>query len=112
MGNDKPKQGNPIIGFLLLIIIALSVFFFSPGILIMATIQYIAGTNLDKSQMWTFAILICLLLWGGIWATQGKDARSTNKIYLSICLGIIFVSLILFFGFKANFIVVFLHYFF
>lgn len=112
MGDDKRKQGNPIIGILLLIVIALSVFFFSPGMLVMSIIQYIGKTNLDKGQMWTFAIVLCLFLWGAIWVAQGRDVRLTNKIYLFICLAITCVSLILHFGFKAKFLVVFLRYFF
>jgi hypothetical protein len=110
----KKKQGDdlgPIAAVLLIVVVVLGVFVVSPGLLLVAIARFSLDLDLDQGQMWTFAILVCCVFWGFVWA-KTKNLKLTAKIYFVTSGAISIICLVLHFGLKVSLIRVFLGYFF
>ncbi len=92
---------------------------FSPGMLVLALLQFGTDMELGRGQMWTFSILVTLLILLGIRASipseeenrGGKLAKATLK-YCLTSLGILAGMAVLHFGFMQDFPVAFFDQFF
>lgn len=110
--NKKGEEGGlgSVLFFIgLAIVLALLVFVFSPGMLVMSMIQVFFSTALDIAQMWTFSIILSIIIFFCIYLINND--RSVI-IYPIICAAIVIIFTVSHFGFKAEFPVSFISYFF
>jgi len=109
MGKDSDNGGSPIFIFLVGLLVVSVVFVFSPGMVLMSCMQLLSHMTLDIGQMWTFSIVLSIIIGLVLWSIY-KD--KTLTIYPILCLTIVACCLIAHFGLKASFPRTFLSFFF
>ncbi|GAK50686.1 hypothetical protein U14_01919 [Candidatus Moduliflexus flocculans] len=107
MTRKKKKDEGGSSGIILLLLI----FVFSPGMLVMSLIKVAFNLTLDGGQMWTFAVIISILLFGTLCGIF-KDMAKAAVYYFSTSGIIVVVFLLCHFGLKLTFPVNFLDNFF
>ena len=96
------KQQESGLGQAILLIMAIAlVIFLSPGLLAVGIAKFNYEVNLDVGQMWTFATITSVALFGIIFVFRRSFMRAL-KSYLFICILIDAIALISHFGFKAE----------
>lgn len=99
MAHEDNKVKTLDLIFTLLVICAF--FCALPGILVMALFKEVSGMPLDLGQMWTFAFVVGLGLYG-LLALLRRSFVAGLKVYLLVCALILFAGLVGHFGFKAH----------
>lgn len=104
MANSNNRNDeNPAVVLILILLLAAIVFATTPGMLVMYTAERSLNLGLDQGQMWTFAVLSSLVIFG-IFYWRQKNFTIALTYYSILSIGIIVISLIAYFGFKAKFI--------
>lgn len=99
MAHEERKGGIGDLIFSLLVICA--IFCALPGVLFMALFKEFSGMPLDLGQMWTFAFVVALGLYF-LLALLRRSFIAGLKVYLLVCVLILFAGLVGYFGFKVQ----------
>lgn len=104
MANDNNKGCGGIVGMIVLILLALALFVFAPGISIVLTI---AGGHIDRGQAWTFGIIVSVLIWLAmlLFFRRDKAERPVGDSFIMygiVCALTVAVYAVAHFGFHAD----------
>lgn len=99
--SNHRNEESPAVALFLILLLAAIVFATAPGMLVMYAAERSLGLGLDQGQMWTFAVLSSLAIFG-IFYWRQKDFTNALTYYSILSIGIIVISLIAYFGFKAK----------
>jgi hypothetical protein len=106
------QKSNPLVMLFFIAIIVALVVCFAPGMLIIGIAKYAIGFNLDAGQMWSMAVVLSLLLFGGIYFKTTKNIKKSLTIYGILSVAIIGFLSLLYYGLKLEFPVELCNYFF
>lgn len=107
------QEGPPDLAQVIILVIVLGIAFFTfmaPGMTIMAIVNTVFGLSLGYTQMWTFAVVLCIGILAGL-ASLNEGLAEGLTAYVIFSVSIIAVFLISHYGFQAKFPSVFLGYF-
>ena len=99
--NREEKQ-NPILGFIVLLLLALAVFLLTPGMALIAFVADSFTLRLDPIQMWAFSIVISICTFVAL-RFFSPDSIVAGCRYLIVCGTLAVLFILFFFGLKAPF---------
>ena len=100
MGQSDEKGGT-LAGLLQLLLLLFALVFVAPGILFMGFFRSASHLPLDLGQMWTFAVVFALGVYG-LLAVLYRSAWKGLKVYLILSFLSVLTGVVGHFGFKAS----------